>query len=141
MKNTQGGFILKLMLAVVGVCIAFIVLSALAKNFAGLQTLSGTPSGAVPSGSGGSGGGNNQLLRFLDGTPLGSSGASYGSYGASDGASDIPASARSPYAGGMASSPGRILRICWRAPGISPSRWAICPCTARRLPTSWRTRP
>ncbi|HEU0080406.1 MAG TPA: hypothetical protein VFQ72_00055 [Candidatus Paceibacterota bacterium] len=102
MKNTkrgsgaQGGFILKLMLVVVGVCVAFVVLSTLARNFTGIPTIS---NGAyAPSASSGAGNGNNQLLKFLDNAP-GASYGSYGSYGSSGGASDIPAAYRSPYAG------------------------------------------
>lgn len=93
----QGGFIMKVAMVVVALCIVFIVFASLSKSIA--PQLSGTSAGS--SAISGNNGGNNQLLSFLNGP----SGSGSSVYGGAD-RSDIPASSRSPYAGKISLSSG-----------------------------------
>jgi len=95
MRNKrQGGFILKLMVIVVGVCIAFIVLAKLASTIVPATT-GGTSYYGVPRSSEPvTEGKTNPLLKFLD-----NSGSTLSDGYTSASASDIPAGSRSAYAG------------------------------------------
>lgn len=105
MKHTQGGFILKVMLVVVGACIAFIVLSTLAHSlgqgagFGAISTAGPSPAPAASTESKAT----NPLLQFLDD----SGNSSY----SSSGDSSVPAYARSPYAGAVSLGTGNTYSI------------------------------
>lgn len=110
MKNSStaaavsAGFVKHLTLFVLAGCVLFIVLIFLVKYIgpqAGTVANLGTPSGGT-SATGIGTAGTNPLLKFLDDTPTIDGGASFGN----DGLANVPASARSPYAGTISLSSG-----------------------------------